>query len=127
MAALTGDRDHFVRTALNPAAVALHQGDTAGALRSLRSRIRSSDRPDQFLLWLLHELGDRELQADLVRRIDALPAGPTILASQTYRWGRHLTFDVRDAPNFSARLREAGVDPESLPVLPRLSAAGALR
>jgi TolB-like protein len=76
--------------------------------------------PDPTLLLPYHMLDDRTLSRDLVRRIDALPAGALILAREVLFRGRILAFDLADAPNFTARLREAGVDPVSLRILPRL-------
>jgi hypothetical protein len=125
LAALAGDRDHFIRVGLIPADLAAAlQRDPAEAAAMLRAHVQthlqSGERPAWRYLWLLHELGDRQLSRELVRRIDALPAGPAILMNQVFVWGRHTTFDVADAPNFSARLREAGADPAALPVLPRV-------
>jgi TolB-like protein len=123
IAVLSGDRDHFLRAGRIPVAMAAAlRGDTAEALAMIRAQVKSGERTDPRWLWVLHEIGDRRTSRDLVRRIDAMPAGPAILLTQVYVWGRHTTFDVADAPNFSARLREAGVDPAALPMLPRVSA-----
>jgi TolB-like protein len=100
------------------------RGDTAAALAQTTAIEAYSEWPQSGLLPIYHQLGDRQRARDLVRRIDALPAGPAILTRQiVLNDARFLTFDLADAPNFSARLREAGVDPGSLPVFPRLAEA----
>jgi adenylate cyclase len=99
------------------------RGERDAALASLEAQERNA-WPQWKLLRVYHELGDEERTRDLARRVDALPTGPAILAIQMLEAGRTLTFDPADTPNFAARLREVGVDPSSLPVLPRLSAAG---
>jgi hypothetical protein len=80
--------------------------------------------PQARLLRIYHELGEAERVRELARQIDALPTGPSILAVHVLEAGRALTFDIADAPAFAARLREAGVDPGSLRMLPRLSGGG---
>lgn len=100
------------------------RSDTAAALARAAAIEAYSEWPQSGLLQIYHQLGDRQRARDLVRRIDALPAGPAILTRLiVLHDARFLTFDLADAPNFSARLREAGVDPGSLPVFPRLAEA----
>jgi adenylate cyclase len=77
--------------------------------------------PQARWLRVYHELGEAERVRELVRQMDALPTGPAILAVHVLETGCALTFDVGDTPAFAARLREAGVDPGSLRMLPRLS------
>jgi adenylate cyclase len=100
------------------------RGDTALALERAAALEAALGWPYSRLLRVYHQLGDRERARALVARIDAMPSGPVILARELSLTGVALTFDPADAPNFSARLREAGVDPASFPVMPRLSAGG---
>jgi hypothetical protein len=65
-----------------------------------------------FLIWAMLELGDAQGVVEIVRQVDAQPSGPTKL---TIDYGGAFWFDPDDAPNFSARLQEAGVDIHSLP------------
>jgi TolB-like protein len=89
------------------------RGDTAAALAAaLAFEERQGLQPR--LLDVYHTLGDDERLRDVARRIDALPAGPVLLARYVSLNGMSLTFDPADTPNFAARLREAGVDPASL-------------
>ena len=67
------------------------------------------------------EADDRD-SAREVARIDALTAGPVILARMITVSAYMLFFDIADAPNLSARLSEAGIDPVSFRRMPRLSA-----
>jgi TolB-like protein len=97
------------------------RGDTEQLAELARLAEEHLGGPDPTLLLPYHMLDDRTLSRDLVRRIDALPAGAVILAREVWFRGRTLTFDPAGAPNFSARLHEAGVDPASLRVLPRLA------
>jgi TolB-like protein len=100
------------------------RGDTAAALAHAAAIEAASEWPQSHVLQIFHQLGDRQRARDLVRRIDALPAGPAILTRQiVLNDARSLTFDLADTPNFSARLREAGVDPGSLTMFPRLAEA----
>jgi hypothetical protein len=48
--------------------------------------------------------------------------GPTILARDVTDSGNMLYFDLVDAPNFAARLEEAGIDRKNFRPMPRLSA-----
>jgi hypothetical protein len=65
--------------------------------------------------------GDAARNSALARRIDALPAGPAILARLTSFNGNALVFDPADTPNFAARLGEAGIDVTRFQGMPRLS------
>jgi hypothetical protein len=67
-----------------------------------------------------HVLGATDRTRDLARRIDTLPAGAVLLARYVALNGMALTSDPADTPRFSARLREAGVDPASLKRTPAL-------
>jgi adenylate cyclase len=95
------------------------RGDSAAALAYAREIEAAEDWPDYLLLTVYHQLGDAERSRALTRRIDALASGHAIFAVLLYRSGGALTFDLADAPNFSARLREAGADPGSFRTMPR--------
>jgi TolB-like protein len=123
-ALLAGDRDAVLE---HIAPVYEHIGYGAavrGDFETARDMARAVDAalawPSPRLLLVYHQLGDRGATRELARRIDALPAGPVMLARELSVTGVALTFDPADTPNFSARLREAGVDPHSLRVMPRL-------
>jgi len=98
------------------------QGDYDTALQ-IAEEIDSTDTwPEERLLLVYHETGDRDRARDLVARIDALTAGPVILARAVSVMANMLFFDLADAPNFAARLAEAEIDPASFRPMPRLSA-----
>jgi hypothetical protein len=97
------------------------RGETEPVLRLAAEWASQSDWPDPVLLHLYHQAGDTASTRDLVRRIDALPSGPAIFIAHLFRCGAALEFDLADAPNFSARLREVGVDPASFRRMPRLN------
>jgi adenylate cyclase len=127
---LAGEREALLSLldedgSIGPTALAAAiRGDTAAALAHTAAIEAASEWPQSELLQVYHQLGDRQRARDLVRRIDSLPAGPAILTRRIVLYdARLLTFDLADAPNFSARLREASVDPGSLPLFPRLAEA----
>ena len=73
---------------------------------------------------IYHETGDGERSRALTQKLDALPAGAAILSKWVRRYGNSLLFDPADAPNFTAKLQQAGVDLDSFKELPRLSTMG---
>jgi adenylate cyclase len=97
------------------------RGDAATARARAAAFDAAQEWPDTRLLRVYHELDDRERSRELAARIDALPAGPAMLLRELSLIGAALTFDPADTPNFTARMREAGVDPASLRVMPRLN------
>jgi TolB-like protein len=123
-ALLAGDRDgvleHLTQVSEQIGYAAAVRGDVEAARARVRALEATLAWPHARMLLVYHQLGDREASRELVRRIDALPAGSVMLARELSINGVALTFDPADAPNFSARLREAGVDPASLRVMPRL-------
>jgi tetratricopeptide (TPR) repeat protein len=122
---LSGQHDEVLsllsRSARHRALGPALRGDTATALAHAREIEAAQDWPQVWLLITYNQLGDVQRNRALVRRIDALPSGHAILAVHIYRSGGALTFNLADAPNFSARLREAGADPESFRTMPRSS------
>jgi TolB-like protein len=103
------------------------RGDTAAAVERARAFDREIGWPDTRLLLVYHQIGDRERSRELAARIDAMPAGPVMLLRELSLTGAALTFDPADTPNFSARLREAGVDPSSLRTMPPLGAPASVQ
>jgi adenylate cyclase len=95
------------------------RGDSAAVLAYAREIEAAQDWPGYRLLTAYHLLGDVERNRALTRRIDAMPSGHAIFTVHLYGSGGALTFDLADAPNFSARLREAGADPGSFRTMPR--------
>jgi TolB-like protein/DNA-binding winged helix-turn-helix (wHTH) protein len=70
-----------------------------------------------------YEMGATERLQALVKRIDDSPQGTAILM-QLFAQSAGLAFDLNDAPNFAAKLGEAGLDPATyMRPLPRLSMA----
>jgi len=125
LAILMGDRPRLVELLENfddfsgdygdaQALFAAVSGDDALARRLIDEGISRHWYPG-VLIWAMLELGDVDAVSELVRRVDAEPAGPTRLAIAYAVTGSVIWFDPDDAPNFSARLREAGVDIRSLP------------
>jgi TolB-like protein len=122
IAVLTGDRETAERTSNFEPFTLLLQGRRVEAFEQVRLMEAATDWPDPRLLVFYHEAGEPDRVRDLVRRMDALPAGPAMLARSLSVVGRALTFDPADAPNFTARMREAGADPTSIRRMPRLTA-----
>jgi tetratricopeptide (TPR) repeat protein len=59
--------------------------------------------------WLA--LGDRNKAAAIITSLDARPLGPQYLTNFIIHWfGGKLFFDLEWAPNFAARLDEAGIE-----------------
>jgi hypothetical protein len=98
------------------------EGDYDRATRLTGEIEAASVRPVSRLLWVYHETGDKARATALTRRADALTMGPTILARDVTDSGNMLYFDLVDAPNFAARLEEAGIDRKNFRPMPRLSA-----
>jgi hypothetical protein len=90
------------------------QGDHEAAHQMAIEMEKGSTWPTFGLLLFYEELGDVDRVRSLVSRVDALKAGPTILAVDLTIRGRVLRFDLNDAPNLKKRLEEAQIDPASL-------------
>ena len=76
------------------------------------------------LLLIYNETGDESRSRAITEKIDAMPGGSAIFASMTRKANNSLSFNLADAPNFTAQLRQAGIDPHSLKQVPRLSTIG---
>jgi adenylate cyclase len=96
-------------------------GDAATARARAAAWEAAAGWPETHLLRVYYEIGDHEGARALAGRIDALPGGVVMLLRELSLNGAACTFDPADTPNFSARLREAGVDPASFRAMPRLS------
>jgi len=110
-----GDYDWY------PAALAAIEGRYPEANQLADAIDAQRDWPREMLLMVFNETGDHERSRALVKRIDALPAGSVILARLIANPTASLPFDLNDAPNFSARLQQAGFDMKNFKSLPRLS------
>jgi len=89
---------------------------------ALADKIDAEDPwPQQQLLRVYNETGDAARAGALTKRIDDLAAGPAIFGRTIAISHNMLFFDLADAPNFAARLEEAGIDPASFRPMPRLS------
>jgi hypothetical protein len=110
-----GDHDWY------PAALAAIENRYPEAHQLADAIDAQSDWPNMMLLMIFNETGDRERSRALVQRIDALPAGSVVLARLITNPATSLPFDLNDAPNFSARLKQAGFDMKNFKPLPRLS------
>ena len=97
------------------------RGNYAEATRLVDEWERSHRWPNAYMLYVYHETGDTERARALTQQIDALPAGAVLFARLVTFSGGRSVIDLEYAPNFSARLREAGIDPDSFPAWPRLS------
>jgi hypothetical protein len=97
-----------------PALYAAVSGDVALARRLIEEGIAKKQNPIS-LIWAMLELGDVAGVAEFVRQVDAEPSGPTVLGVMFAVAGSAIWFEPGDAPNFSARMQEAGVDIHSLP------------
>jgi tetratricopeptide (TPR) repeat protein len=99
------------------------RGDYEAALRmadALESVPRSPTVRDAALVDVYFEAGATERLRALIKRIDDSPQGTAIFI-QMLGQSAALAFDLADAPNFAARLIEAGVDPAAFAKMPRLS------
>jgi len=111
-----------LKTAMDPEALAemvvagtrtvkAHEAYVASAPTDIEERLKLIDT--------LNLVGDRA--AALTSRIDDFAAGPAILGRTIAITHNMLFFELADAPNFAARLEEAGIDPASFRPMPRLS------
>jgi TolB-like protein/DNA-binding winged helix-turn-helix (wHTH) protein len=127
-----GQRDQVIAhlsTRRDPGAtmfLAAVRGDYDTA-RRMADDVEAMQRPPSILhTWLVdtyYEIGATERLQALVKRIDESPQGTSILIFLLNQ-AAGLSFDLADAPNFAAKLEQAGVDPTTyLRPLPRLSAA----
>jgi hypothetical protein len=129
MALRRGDRATFIRMMSQlpsppPMVIASVEGAYATAKRLADERVaRLSEPPGQEWqepLGTYNEIGATEAARKLVKGIDDSFAGTAIFVS--WIGNNPLFFDINDAPNFVAKLKQAGIDPASLPRMPRLSA-----
>jgi len=132
IAAFEGDKDLLIdllkypekdamTAALNTAYRVAIEGDYEEATRLAEKIDAESGWPIPNLLFVYIETGDKERARALTQRIDALPAGPTILCRSISLFYNRLVFDVNDAPNLKARLKEADIDPTIFKPYPRVS------
>jgi TolB-like protein len=97
--------------------LAAAQGDNETAAR-LADEIESASKwPNWRLITVYHAMQDAARMQSLVRRLDKLTVGPTILAIQIATNGGALWFDIEDAPNLKRCLAEAQIDPASFRTL----------
>ena len=85
------------------------QGDYEKAL-SLANKLKESS-PAYSMSYLYTLMGDEDAARAEISRIDALPAGPTLLALELIQYPGLFGFSIDDAPQLKARFEEAGIDP----------------
>jgi tetratricopeptide (TPR) repeat protein len=104
--------------------IAAIKGEYATARRLADERVKGFTDPPGIdwsdALGTYYEIGATEPARALVKRIDDSLAGTAIFVA--WVGANPLFFDPNDAPNFVAKLKQAGIDPASLPRMPRLSA-----
>lgn len=74
-----------------------------------------TNAPDNWIqAWAMQTAGDLDGAEAMYRSIDATPGGPQVLAAYATMFGGKFFHDLAWTPNLSARLAEAGVEPERL-------------
>jgi tetratricopeptide (TPR) repeat protein len=86
------------------------QGDADRALRLVDQMEAENPWPNQYMEIPLTFLGERERVREIIGQIDALTAGPTILAVNLSIYRGLIAFDLHDAPRLKALLDETGID-----------------
>ncbi len=69
-----------------------------------------ADFIDDVSIITLFALGREDEAREAIRYIDNMPGGPANLAIGIITFGNVLYFDLEDAPNLTARFKEAGID-----------------
>jgi len=90
------------------------RGDRDGAVRLAEELDSATEWPNYNLIIVYNTMGDQARLQTLVRRLDNMLIGPTILAIHIAAFGHALWFDLDDAPNLKKRLAEAQINPESI-------------
>ena len=88
-------------------------GDHASARRLALEAAEARPR-DGEPIWVMAELGEATEVTRITRIIDTSPVAALSFLRLIYYSGGYICFDMKAAPNFRARLREAGIDPASL-------------
>ena len=100
----------------NPTLAAM-SGDTAKTLRLLEEFESRSSSPTTGPVPIYYLVGATDRIRSLVKQTDELPAGSVSLVNLMARTRNELTFDLDDTPNFLAKIRQAGLDPASYPMV----------
>ncbi|MBO6793642.1 MAG: hypothetical protein JJ895_07015 [Balneolaceae bacterium] len=90
--------------------LAAYLGNEEVANELLEKYKSKADFIDDMSVITLYALGREEEAREAIRYIDSMPGGPANLAIGIVAFGNRLFFDLEDAPNLSARFKEAGID-----------------
>jgi TolB-like protein len=99
----------------NDPLIAALKGEYERALRLAEGVESASRRPVPNLINVYCLAGDYDAARNLMRRIDALPAGPAHLLAFAAQRRNDIFKDFSATPNFVRQLRQAGLDPASYP------------
>ena len=83
-------------------------GDPGVARQMAEAYWSRPDVGDESSLWIAAAVGDRERANEIAARIDANPGSALVFAQNIYACFCGATFDLEAAPNFKARIEEAG-------------------
>jgi hypothetical protein len=88
-------------------------GGRTDEAREITDQLLASSQQDIFLAIALRESGEVDAAMQMLRTIDARPDGAMHFIYTFKEFGGRLPFDLAWTPNFSARLTEAGIAPET--------------
>ncbi len=118
---LSGDEDEFAKRVLGSGqedhrfrGVALARSGRLEEARDFTTS-REGDQHQLAAVWTYAELGDEDALARATRELDASPLGTLQFLRLIFYSGGYAPFEMDAAPNFKARLIEAGADPTKIP------------
>ena len=94
-----------------PPLLAALRGDAEQAIRLAEEFEAAARRPGRTMLEIYYRLSDLERLKERLMAIDALPAGPAVLALEMIHTVGSVPFFADSTPNLRQQLAQAGVDP----------------